>query len=200
MQIWKFIQWLGAKFEKPLMILAGAAGLTAVLLNLDFNLLEANLYDLRMARGSQPARTQHRADHARRRRPPRSTSSRRSRWICTPSSWRRSKAPSPALGYLVDLNQVNQVNPELFPSGLGHALRRRRQPHGNARHARAARHPLRRHRRGAPALSPAQLPHAIAVIHKDGNVFAEDKITRRALTSPQRQARSSTSSSRSAWA
>jgi hypothetical protein len=40
--------------EKPAMILASAAGLTAILMNLEFNLLEANLYDFRMSRGFQP--------------------------------------------------------------------------------------------------------------------------------------------------
>src|SRR4051812_43650403 len=41
------------RFEKPLLILVGAAALTAVLTNLDFNLLEANLYDLRVSSGRQ---------------------------------------------------------------------------------------------------------------------------------------------------
>ena len=33
-----------------------------------------------------------------------------------------------------------------------------------------------------PPYPISTLPHSIAVIHKDGNVFAEDKVTRRALT------------------
>ena len=46
------------RFERPLLTLAASACLTAILINLDFNLLEANLYDLRMSKGSQPAADQ----------------------------------------------------------------------------------------------------------------------------------------------
>src|SRR5437870_937442 len=55
MEVLKFIQNLGRRFERPLVIVAGAVALTSLLLSLEFSLLEANLYDLRMARGSQPA-------------------------------------------------------------------------------------------------------------------------------------------------
>ena len=43
------------RFERLLLTLAASAALTAVLMNLNFNLLEANLYDLRMTKGAQAA-------------------------------------------------------------------------------------------------------------------------------------------------
>jgi len=45
-------KWI-REFEKPLTIFIGSICLTAVLLNLDFNFLEANLYDLRVSHGYQ---------------------------------------------------------------------------------------------------------------------------------------------------
>ncbi|HUP57033.1 MAG TPA: CHASE2 domain-containing protein [Bdellovibrionota bacterium] len=183
MQIWKFIQWLGAKFEKPIIIVAGAAGLTSLLLNLDFNLLEANLYDLRMSRGSQAAADSSivliTLDEQ--------TTRELNEFSPLPLDLHAKLLESletselKALGYLVDFNRVDQVNPELFKGEWGR------------RFVDAA---VRMETRGTtvllgtpfdvtgemlPPYPLSQLEHSIAVIHKDGNVFSEDKVTRRAL-------------------
>jgi CHASE2 domain-containing sensor protein len=103
------------RFERILLILAAAAGLTALLMNLNFNLLEANLYDLRMSKGSQPKPD--------------------SQIVLITLDDKTTKdldelAPLPldyharfleaiehlepkAVGYLVDFNQVSQSKPEL---------------------------------------------------------------------------------------
>jgi CHASE2 domain-containing sensor protein len=172
------------KFEKAVMVVASAAALTTVLMSLEFNLLEASLYDFRMVRGSQP-----KAD-------PNIV------LVALDDQTSRSMddfAPLPldlhtrfmealesyhpkAVGYLVDLNRVNQLNPELFSSEWG----KRFVDSANRLEARGI--PVLM---GTPfdvtgeVLPPyplSMLPHSVAVIHKDGNVFSEDKITRRALT------------------
>jgi len=172
------------RFERTLLILAAAAGLTALLMNLNFNLLEANLYDLRMSKGSQP-----KAD---------------SQIVLITLDDKTTKdldelAPLPldyharfleaiehlepkAVGYLVDFNQVSQSKPELF------------QSEWSTRFMQAA---TRMENRGSvimlgtnfdvtgevlPPYPLSSLPHAIAVIHKDGNVFGLDRVTRRAMS------------------
>src|SRR5690606_15241019 len=42
------------RFEIPSLLFLGALGLSAALLSFEFHLLEANLYDFRMARGTKP--------------------------------------------------------------------------------------------------------------------------------------------------
>lgn len=175
-----------ARFEQPLLhgggILLGSGLLTAVLLNLDFNLLEANLYDLRMARGIQaeadPNIVVVAIDDA----------STQALDEFTPLSMdvharfmeSLERLNPRAVGYLVDLNQVNQLNPEaaklwskrfvesaqrLQDQGTAVILGTRYDVTGEI----------------VPPYPLSTLPHAIAVIHKDGNVFAEDKVTRRAF-------------------
>jgi signal transduction histidine kinase len=176
------------RLEQPLkqglMIFLGAAGLTAVLLNLDFNLLEANLYDLRMARGIQAKPDSSiviiNLDDA--------TAGVLDEFPPLPLDMHTQfmealeKLEPRAVGYLIDLNQVTQVNPELIHSTWAQRFV------DSARRLEAKGSPVML---GTPydvtgeVIPPyplSTLPHAIAVIHKDGNVFAEDKITRRALT------------------
>lgn len=167
------------------MILLGAIGLTAVLLNLDFTLLEANLYDLRMSRGMQaspdPSIVLVTVDDV--------TAKALDDFAPLPLDLHAQllealeKAEPRGVGYLVDLNDVvNRVNPELIRSPWA------------TRFVEAS---ARMEARGTPVmlgtpydvtgevLPPyplSSLPHAIARIHNDGNVFAEDKVTRRALT------------------
>ena len=171
------------RFDKALIILCGAAALTFVLLNLDFSLIEANLYDFRMARGFQfkpdPDIVLVTLDDF-------------------SAKQLNESAPFPldlhakfleslaalqprGVGYLVDLNQVNQLNPDLV-----------RGPWAN-KFIQAAN--LIKQQGGSlllgtsydvtgevlPPYPLSSLPHSVAVIHKDGNVFAEDKVTRRAL-------------------
>src|SRR5688572_1261447 len=109
------------KYEKPLLTLAGALGLTAILLNLDFSLLEANLYDFRMARGLQrpadnsivlitldDATTTALDEFA-----PLSLE------FHTQFMEAVEKLQPKGVGYLVDLNRVNQANPDLFNKEWG---------------------------------------------------------------------------------
>lgn len=173
------------KLEKPFMIIAGAMLLTVILSNVEFNLLEANLYDFRMIHGLQP-----KADP---------------QIVLITLDEESAKAldeisPLPldiharfmealekfnpkGVGYIIDFTQVNLANPDLT-----------RKDEWANRFVDAAN---RFESRGIPVLigTPfdvtgeivppypfSSLRHSIAVIHKDGNVFAEDKITRRALT------------------
>jgi signal transduction histidine kinase len=174
------------RFEQPLLqgagILMGAAVLTAILLNLDFNLLEANLYDMRMARGIQAtpdssivivtlddASTQALDEFA-------------PLTMDLHAQFMESLvAHSPrAVGYHVDLNQVAQINPDSTHGPAQRFVKAAKQLSDSG-------HPVVLGTRYdvtgelVPPYPLSTLPHAIAVIHKDGNVFAEDKTTRRAL-------------------
>ena len=113
--------WIGfqawvKKFERPLTILVGSASLTALLLNFDFNFLEAKLYDFRVSHGFQskpnPSIVLVTLDDA--------TSKEfdefvplsidlHSRFLET-----LEQLEPKAVGYLVDMNHVNQVNPIWF--------------------------------------------------------------------------------------
>ncbi len=171
------------KYEKAIVTVLGALGLTTVLLNLDFSLLEANLYDFRVAQGFQrkadPRIVLVTIDDA--------TTGALDEFSPLPLDHHvrfmeaLEKFSPKGVGYLVDLNRVNQANPELFQKEWGD------------RFVSAAR---RIEARGAtvllgtpydvqgeliPPFPLSTLPHSVAVVHKDGNVFAEDKITRRAL-------------------
>ncbi len=171
-------------FRQALPICAGAIGLTAVLMNLDFNLLEANLYDLRITRGKQIASDPNivliSLDDA--------TTKALDEFAPLPLDFHTllmeslEKLNPRAVGYLVDFGEVNQTNPDLFQTAWA------------KRFVDAAN---RMERQGVPVLLGTRydvtgevlppfplstLSHALAIIHMDGNVFAEDKITRRALS------------------
>jgi signal transduction histidine kinase len=171
------------RLERPVLTLAAAASLAAVLMSLEFNLLEANLYDYRMSASSQPRPDPGIAlitlDDA--------TVRELDEFAPLPLEHHARFLESLAgleprgVGFLLDLNQINQVNPEQFRTEWGD------------RFVTAA---GRLESRGIPVVLGTSfdvtgevvppyplstLPHSIAVIHKDGNVFSEDKITRRAL-------------------
>lgn len=172
------------RHEKPVLVLGGAALLTSTLFQFDLSLFEAKLYDLRMAKGRQPSPSPSIALIAL------DDTSAKDLDDFLPFSLslhtqllEKLEAVKPkALGYLVDMNQVHQVNPDLFDQEWG------------LRFVQAA---DRFESKGVPfvlgtpyevtgeILPPyplSTLKHSIAFIHKDGNVFAEDKVTRRALT------------------
>ncbi len=170
------------KYEKTAMVVLSSFALTAILMSLDFNLLEAKLYDFRMSHGIQPkpdsdivlvtvdAETTRNLSetyplpldlHAR---------------ILEAFEGMGPKA----VGYLVDLNRSVDLDPGL-PKEWG------------SRFVDAAN---RLEAQGIPVilgtrfdvtdevLPPyplSSLSHSLALIHKDGNVFADDKITRRAV-------------------
>lgn len=173
------------RYEKLVMVLLASAGLTAVLQHVEFNLLEANLYDLRV-KASFPARSSNDI-------------------ILVTLDDQTIKAldqPAPlsidtharfmealerlhprGIGYLIDFNQVRHTNTDLFQSPW------------TERFLNATRHLEQSGTTvlfGTPydvtgeVVAPyplSTLPHALAFIHKDGTVFAEDKVTRRALVS-----------------
>lgn len=180
----KKLKIFARRFERFLLTLAASAALTALLMNLDFNLLEANLYDLRMSKGSQPAADQNivlvSLDDK--------TAKALDEFAPLPLDYHArlmealEKYDPKAVGYLVDLNQVNQVNPDLFQTDWGTRFVQaatRLENHGSVVMLGT---PFDVTGEVLPPYPLSSLPHAIAVIHKDGNVFAEDKVTRRALT------------------
>jgi signal transduction histidine kinase len=181
--MWQKLQVWIKKFEKPLTTLAGSVCLTALLLNFDFNFLEANLYDLRVSHGMQSkpnpdivlvtlddATTKELDEFA-----PLSMDF-HARFLET-----IEQMEPKAVGYLIDMNHVSQMNADVT------------QKDWVNRFVQAAE---RMEARGSvfllgtpfdvtgeilPPFPLSSLPHAVAVVHKDGNVFSEDKITRRAL-------------------
>lgn len=174
------------RFENAVLIVAGAAALTTILMSLEFSLLEANLYDFRMSHGAQSAPSSDivlvTLDDA--------TTESLNEFAPLPLDHHArllealERLEPKAVGYLVDMARVHEMNPDLF------------QTEWSRRFVRAAE---RMEGKGIPFLlgTPfgvnggevvppyplSALPHSLAVIHKDGNVFAEDKITRRALVS-----------------
>jgi signal transduction histidine kinase len=172
------------RFEKPVVILAGAGVLTTILLNLGFSLLEANLYDLRMIYGSQPKAdpeivlvslddtTTKELDEL-------SPLSLDYHALFLESL---SALQPKAIGYLIDMNRVDQASPEIYTS----AWSTRFLAAANQLEARGIPMllgtPFDVTGEVVPPYPLSALPHSIAIIHKDGNVFSEDKVTRRALT------------------
>lgn len=180
----KLAKWIN-RYETVLMVLLASAGLTAILLHLEFNIFEASLYDLKMrASLSAPA----------------------SKDIVLitldDQSIRELDQPAPlpldyhakfmealerldprAVGYLVDLNQVHQVSPEAFQSEWPTRFidsANRMQAHGTKILIGT---PFDVMGEVVPPYPLSTLPHSIARIHKDGNVFSADSVTRRALVS-----------------
>ncbi len=172
------------KAEQYLFVFAGSVGLTTLLMSLQFNLLEANLYDFRMAHGTPPEPdpniTLVTIDDP--------TTKSLNEFSPLPLDTHTlflealEKFHPKAVGYLVDMNHVSEANPELF------------RGQWSTRFVETAN---RMRQNGIPVLlgTPfdvtgevlppyplSSLPHSIAIVHKDGNVFPEDKITRRALT------------------
>jgi signal transduction histidine kinase len=187
-----FRSWV-RRYEKPIMVLLAAAGLTAILMNLEFNILEATLYDLRASASTTS--------------PPDSrialiaidevTTKSLDKVSPLPLDYHAKLLESlehyqpRGIGYLVDMSQVHQLDPDLFQE----SGQKNDPANWSERFVESAE---RLRARGtaveigtrfdvtgevAPPYPLSRLPHAIAVIHKDGNVFSEDKVTRRALIS-----------------
>ena len=181
----KFAQGTFNSLERVLLVLSVSAAVTLALCNLNFNFLEANLYDMRMAHGGAKKgdpgivlitlddTTSQTLDEF----SPLSLDY-HARFIEALEGYQPR-----AVGYLVDFNQVQQANPDAFG-----------EKEWGPRFVQAA---IRMESQGIPILlgTPfdvtgemippfplSSLPHAIAHVHKDTNVFSEDKITRRALT------------------
>ncbi len=178
----RLIKWVKLN-ERILTILASSICLTLLLLNLDFNFLEANLYDLRVSHGYPSNSSDEIALIALD-----DTTTKEfnnfapfsldfhSRLLETLETFNPK-----AVGYLIDMNHVKQVNREFFKGPWA------------TRFIEATK---RMNAKGIPFLlgtpfdvtgevippTPLNtLPHSVALVHQDGNVFSEDKITRRAL-------------------
>ncbi len=176
-------KWI-ARFEKPALILGSAFFLTAVLMNLEFNLLESSLYDFRMTHSPSvfpnPDIVVVTIDEA--------TTKGLGELSPLPLNFHTKvlevleKYNPKAIGYLVDMNRVSELDPDKYRGDSSRTFVEL------AKKLKA---------RGIPVLlgTPfdvmgeilppyplSELPSSLAVIHKDGNVFSEDKITRRALT------------------
>ncbi|MEK6704852.1 MAG: CHASE2 domain-containing protein, partial [Bdellovibrionota bacterium] len=170
-------------FEKHIMITGAATALATILTVISFDLLEAKLYDIRTKIGFQIKPDQNitiiTLDDA--------TTTSLNEYSPLPLDFHAilmeqlEKLDPRAVGYLIDFGTINQVNPDLF------------QTKWATRFVDAA---MRLQGRGSqvllgtsydvtgevvPPYPLSMLPHSVAVIHKDGNVFSEDKVTRRAL-------------------
>ncbi len=181
----KFAHGTFSAVERVLLVALVSFALTATLCNLNFNFLEANLYDFRMAHGFQtsadPEIVLVTLDDA--------TSQTLDEFSPLPLDFHARflealEGMQPrAVGYLIDFNQLKVTYPDSF-----------NDPQWALRFVDAA---GRLNAKGSPVIlgTPFEvtgetlpppplntLDHALAVIHKDTNVFAEDKITRRAWT------------------
>jgi signal transduction histidine kinase len=173
------------RHERSLVIACGAILLTSFLMNLEFNWIESALYDFRMRTGSQTEASKDivlvSIDDATLAKLDELSPLPLEQHVKLLELLEQSRPRS--IGYLVDMNRVAQAHPEQIRSDWG------------ARFAGVA---SRLEAQGVPFLlgTPfdingevippfplSAVPHAVSVIHKDGNVFGEDKITRRALLS-----------------
>ncbi len=180
---WKRIQSWQAKYERPLTIILSSILLTGLLFNLDFNFLEANLYDMRMSRGIQSHPNADivliTLDDT--------TAKEFDEFAPLSMDWHTRILESleevnpKAVGYLIDMNHVNQVNPETFQKEWGKRFVQAAQRMESQGTIFLLGTPFDVTGEVLPPAPLNTLQHAIAVLHKDGNVFSEDKITRRAL-------------------
>ncbi|MBC7387477.1 MAG: CHASE2 domain-containing protein [Cryobacterium sp.] len=171
------------KNERAIVIATGAALLTAFLMNLEFNWIESSLYDLRMR-----MRRNHEShsnivliaidDH---------TLTKLDEVSPLPLDPHVrllemvEKMRPRSIGYLVDMNRVAQAYPEQISGELGSrfvGVASRLEMQGVPFLLGT---PFDINGEVIPPFPLSAVPHAVSVIHKDGNVFGEDKITRRAL-------------------
>lgn len=172
------------KHQKLNWVLGGSALMTSLLFQFDLSLFEAHLYDFRMSKGRQPTPSQEIAlialddqsikdldDFA-----PFSLS------LHTEFLEKIASTRPKGVGYLVDMNQVHQVNPELFEQSWGLRFVQAADRLESAGIPFVLGTPYEVTGEVPPPYPLSTLKHSVAFIHKDGNVFAEDKVTRRALT------------------
>ncbi|MCM2321665.1 MAG: CHASE2 and HATPase_c domain-containing protein [Oligoflexia bacterium] len=180
--MWDFKSYL-RRNEKLLLILAASAGLTGMLLNFDFGIIEAGLYDLRVSRARgftadpdivlvtlDDATTKALDEFA-----PLALDSHA---LFLEAAERLEPR---AVGYVIDFNQVSQANPGHFQGDWATRFVKaaeRLQDHGTPV---VLGTPYDVTGEVLPPYPLSSLPHSLAVVHKDGNVFGEDKVTRRAL-------------------
>lgn len=171
-------------FEKPVIVLVSAASITALLFNLEFNLFEAKLYDFRVSFGEQqepnPNIVVITVDDK--------TTEALNEFAPLPLQHHtrfleklRDYNPR-GIGYLVNMNFVNQSAPEEFKEDWGRRFVKTAKTFSQSGTPLVIGTPFDINGEIIPPYPLSALDHSIAVIHKDGNVFSEDKVTRRALT------------------
>ena len=170
-------------------LLVGALVLTSLMMNLEFNLFEANLYDTRMIRTFQPTPSSDiilvTLDEA--------TTKGLDEISPLPPQYHLQflkmleNQEVRAIGYLLDLNQVNQAYSDQRLGSWANSFLSQveRLKKGGTQFILGT--PYDVTGEVVPPFPLSTLSHGIAVIHKDGNVFAEDKITRRALLEIEQQ-------------
>ncbi len=177
------VRRLFSRVEKLFSLLLASAAVTAALMSFDLHFLESRLYDLRMTFGPQPKASgeivlvsvdewtlRELEDHS-----PLALS------YHTRLLEKLSQSKPKAIGYLIDFNAVNQIDPDQFEGDWGkrfvqaaHSLMDQGTPVIIGTHIDVNGELL-------PPYPLASLDHSIAIIHQDGNVFSEDKVTRRAM-------------------
>lgn len=168
--------------ERPLLVVFGALVLSSALLNLEFQSLESRFYDLRMSQGLQATPSDEivlitlddRAAKLRDELLPLSLNDH------AEIIQRLSALKPKAIGYLVDFSAVQQNNPETYSSLAETFAKTVRQLQADGTIFRIGT-PYDVTGEVVPPFPLGTLPHAVAVVHKDGNVFSEDKVTRRAV-------------------
>lgn len=182
--VWRRLQHWFRRNDRSLKIAIGAVSLTAIVLSLEFDLFEAQLYDLRMSIGYQapasPEIVMVTVDEE--------TAKQLDEFIPLPLEFHthffealQHYSPA-AVGFLIDLNRVHQLNPEAFREQWSMRLV------DAVQQLEARKIPIifgTQYDVTGEVLPPyplGGLSHAVSIIHRDGNVFARDKVTRRALT------------------
>lgn len=173
------------KNERALVIGLGAALLSTFLMSVEFRWVESSLYDLRVRLGSQASpskdivlvsvddRTLAKLDEL------------------SPLPLEHhvrllekiEKLHPRSIGYLADMSRVAQTYPDQVKDNWGARfvnVASRLELQGSPFILGT---PFDINGEVVPPFPLSVVPHAISVIHKDGNVFGEDKITRRALLS-----------------
>lgn len=182
--LWPKLQHWVRLNDRSLKIAIGAVSLTAIVLSLEFDLFEAQLYDLRMSVGFQSTASPEivlvTVDE--------DTAKQLDEFIPLPLEFHAHffealEHYSPAgVGFLIDLNRVHQLNPEAFREQWSMRLV------DAVQQLEARKIPVifgTQYDVTGEVLPPyplGGLSHAVSIIHRDGNVFARDKVTRRALT------------------
>ena len=172
------------KLEKPLLILLGAAFTTVVLLQFEFSRIEATFYDWRMSFGPQKQANSNIVlitldDY---------TAQKLEDFAPLPLDYHakfleRLETMNPqAIGYLVNMNYVNQINPDLFTGEWGARFVSAAQRLESQNIPVIMGTPFDVNGEVLPPFPLSSISHGIAILHRDGNVFSEDKVTRRALT------------------
>lgn len=176
-------------YEKTLTVLVTSFALSLALMNFEFHYLEAFFYDLRVSYGNfekpNPNIVLVTVDD----------DSIRGSGEFSPLSLKlhtrflerlRDLQPR-ALGYVIDLNLANQINPENLRGEWSQRFL------SAVTHLQVSGVPVLF---GTPydingeVIPPdplSSLPHALAIIHRDGNVFSDDRVTRRALLTLNRR-------------